>query len=59
MGLLDKFKKTAGKAKDVVDSQVEAHSDKIPDKVEKVYDKVSDAAEKVIPGDAKPPTPEA
>ena len=54
MGLLDKFKKTAGKAKDVVDDQVEAHSDKIPDKIEDVYDKVSDAAEKVIPGESSP-----
>ncbi|MFN3256562.1 MAG: antitoxin [Ilumatobacter sp.] len=50
MGILDKFKKTAGEAKDKVDDLVEKNSDKIPDKVEKVYDKVSDAAEKVIPG---------
>ena len=35
---------------DMVDDQVEKHSDKIPDKIEGVYDKVSDAAEKVIPG---------
>jgi hypothetical protein len=51
MGFLDKLKGKAGKAKDMVDDQVEQHADKIPDKIEGVYDKVSDAAEKVIPGD--------
>ena len=50
MGLFDKIKGTAGKAKDMVDDQVEKHSDKIPDKVEGMYDKASDAAEKIIPG---------
>lgn len=51
MGLFDKFKDTAGKAKDIADEQVEKHGDKIPDNVEAIYDKVSDAAEKIIPGE--------
>ena len=51
MGIFDKAKDVAGKAKDMVDDQVEKHSDKIPDKVEDAYDKASDAAEKVIPGE--------
>ncbi len=57
MGIFDKAKKAAGKAKDMVDDQVEKHSDKIPDKIEKVYDKASDAAEKVIPGKDSEPSP--
>ena len=50
MGIFDKAKDVAGKAKDAIDDQVDKHSDKSPDKIEKVYDKASDAAEKVIPG---------
>ena len=34
MGIFDKAKDAAGKAKDKVDGQVNKHSDKIPDKVE-------------------------
>jgi uncharacterized protein YjbJ (UPF0337 family) len=51
MGIFDKAKDAAGKAKDKVDDLVEANSDKIPDAVEGAYDKASDAAEKVIPGE--------
>jgi hypothetical protein len=54
MGIFDKLKGMAGKAKDTTDDVVEQHSDKVPDEAEKVYDQVSDAAEKVIPGEDKP-----
>ena len=50
MGIFDKAKDAAGKAKDKVDDLVDTHSDKIPDAVEGSYNKASDAAEKVIPG---------
>ena len=54
IGIFDKAKSVAGKAKDKVDSAVDKNSDKIPDKVENTYDKISDAAEKVIPGEETP-----
>jgi hypothetical protein len=54
MGIFDKAKDMAGKAKDKVDGVVGKNSDKLPDDVEKTYDTVSDAAEPVIPGDEKP-----
>lgn len=57
MGIFDKAKDAAGKAKDMVDDQVEKHSDKIPDKIEGMYDKASDAAEKIIPGKDGEPSP--
>ena len=50
MGMFDKVKGMAGKAKDTADGVVEQHSDKIPDKVADTYNKASDAAEKIIPG---------
>ena len=51
MGLFDKAKDAAGKAKDTADDLVEEHGDKIPDDVEEQYHKASDAAEGVIPGE--------
>ncbi len=51
MGIFDKAKDVAGKAKDMVDDQVEKHGDKLPDKVTDVYNKASDAAEQHIPGE--------
>ncbi|MEM1336055.1 MAG: antitoxin [Actinomycetota bacterium] len=59
MGIFDKAKDIAGKAKDKVDDVVEKNSDKIPDSIEKAYDKVSDAAEKVIPGEDTPESADA
>ncbi len=50
MGIFDKAKDIAGKAKDKADDVVEQNADKIPDPIEKAYDKVSDVVEKVIPG---------
>ena len=57
MGIFDKAKDAAGKAKDKLDDVVEKNSDKIPDNIEKMYDKASDAAEKVIPGEDGEKTP--
>tara|TARA_B110000037_G_scaffold215234_1_gene272352 strand:- start:2274 stop:2474 length:201 start_codon:yes stop_codon:yes gene_type:complete len=51
MGLFNKIKGKAGKAKDSADDLVEANGDKIPDDIENKYDTISDAAEKVIPGE--------
>ena len=51
MGLFDKAKDAAGKAKDTADDLADEHGDKVPDNVEDQYHKVSDAAEKVIPGE--------
>ena len=57
MGIFDKAKAMAGKAKDKVDDVVDKNSDKIPDNIEGAYDKASDAAEKIIPGeDAQSPS---
>jgi|GEM_PF-870255 len=51
MGIFDKAKDAASKAKDMVDDQVEKHGDKLPEGARDAYDKASEAAEKVIPGD--------
>ena len=57
MGIFDKAKDAAGKAKDKVDDLVEQNADKIPDDIEKKYDKASDAAEKHVPGDKSKDAP--
>jgi len=51
MGIFDKAKDAAGKAKDMVDDQVEKHGDKLPGAAKDAYDKASDAAEGIIPGE--------
>ena len=56
MGIFDKVKDAAGKAKDLLDGQVDKHGDKLPGQVTDAYGKASAAAEKVIPGTGGEPS---